>query len=75
MEVAKAAAIAWRQGHENTGSIRFSLLIVDREGGRMNMSLERAHEILTFWKLGVEIFPYRVINMALYLTGDLAAPA
>ena len=42
---------------------------------RMNMSLERAHEILTFWKLGVEIFPYRVINMALYLTGDLAAPA
>ena len=41
----------------------------------MNMSLARAHEVLTLWKLGAENFPRKVIDMALYLTGDIASPA
>ena len=40
----------------------------------MNMSLARAHEILTLWKMDLELFPRKVINMALYITGDLESP-
>lgn len=36
-----------------------------------NMTRSKANEILTFWKLGLEIYPAHVINAALYVTGDL----
>lgn len=38
------------------------------------MSRDRANEILTLWKLGIEWFPIHVIKMALYVTGDLEQP-
>jgi hypothetical protein len=37
------------------------------------MSRDRANEILTLWKLGLEWFPDRIINQALYVTGDLGS--
>ena len=38
------------------------------------MTRAMANEILTFWKLGMESYPKAVINMALYVTGDLDSP-
>lgn len=38
---------------------------------RVPMTRERANEILSLWKLGVELFPPAVINSALFVTGDL----
>jgi hypothetical protein len=35
------------------------------------MTREKANEVLTLWKLGIESYPRRVIDMALYVTGDL----
>lgn len=37
------------------------------------MTRDKANEILTFWKLGIQWFPKQVIAMALYVTGDLEA--
>jgi hypothetical protein len=36
-----------------------------------HMSRDKANEILTFWKLGLEWYPPKVIAFALYVTGDL----
>ena len=36
-----------------------------------HMTRERANAILVAWKLGIEAFPPHVIDMALYVTGDL----
>lgn len=38
------------------------------------MTRAQANEILYLWKVGAELFPPHVINMALYLTGDLEDP-
>jgi hypothetical protein len=38
------------------------------------MTRAKANEILTFWKLGLESYPRAVINLALYVTGDLESP-
>lgn len=35
------------------------------------MTREQANEVLTLWKLGIESYPRRVIDMALYVCGDL----
>ena len=35
------------------------------------MTRAQANEILYLWKVGAEVFPIHVINMALYVTGDL----
>lgn len=39
-----------------------------------HMSRAQANEILCLWKAGAELFPIHVINMALYVTGDLDDP-
>lgn len=36
-----------------------------------HMTRDKANEILTLWKLGMQDYPLRVINMALYVVGDL----
>jgi hypothetical protein len=38
------------------------------------MTRLRANEILFLWKVGAELFPPHVINMALYVCGDLEEP-
>lgn len=38
------------------------------------MSRERANEILYLWKVGAELFPPHVIDMALIVTGDMVGP-
>ena len=35
------------------------------------MSRARANEILYLWKVGAELYPPHIINMALYVCGDL----
>lgn len=35
------------------------------------MTRDKANEILTLWKLGIEWYPPSVINAALFVTGDL----
>ena len=39
----------------------------------INLTRERANEILSAWKLGIEAFPDHIIKMCLYVTGDLAS--
>ena len=36
-----------------------------------HMTRDKANEILTLWKLGMEVYPASVIAHALYVTGDL----
>lgn len=38
------------------------------------MTRAMANEILTLWKLGMESYPRAIINMALYVCGDLESP-
>jgi hypothetical protein len=39
----------------------------------IDMTRERANQILDLWKRGIEQFPDQVIRLALYVTGDLVS--
>lgn len=39
---------------------------------QITMTRMKANEILSLWKCGAQHYPQAVINMALYVTGDIA---